>query len=83
MPVTGRVDAHTRIFTGKNVLLPGSQVPQPATVIVSTETGKIIEVHAERHSRTDYPEIADDHWLELDDDKYLLPGLVEFVHSRL
>ena len=75
--MTVMVDDHTRVFTGNNVLLPGSQVPQPATVLVSTKTGKIIEVYAERHLRTNYPEITDDHWLEVDDDKYLLPGLVE------
>jgi allantoinase len=75
--MTVTVDDHTQVFTGNNVLLPGSQVPQPATVLVSTKTGKIIEVHVERLIRTNYPEIIDDHWLEVDDDKYLLPGLVE------
>jgi allantoinase len=77
--MTVTVDEHTRVFTGSNVLLPGSQVPQPATVLVSAKTGKIIEVHAERLARTDCPEITDDNWLEVDDDKYLLPGLVEYV----
>jgi allantoinase len=77
--MTVTVDVYTRVFTGNNVLLPGSQVPQPATVLVSSKTGKIIEVHAERLDRTVYPEITDDHWLEVDDDKYLLPGLVEYV----
>ncbi|KAF8262727.1 allantoinase [Lactarius quietus] len=56
-------------FHRNNVLLPGSQVPQPATTIVSAKTGKIIE-------------ITDDHWLEIDDDKYLLPGLVD-MHVHL
>lgn len=81
--MTVTVDEHTRVFTGNNVLLPGSQVLQPATVLVSAKTGKIIEVYAERLVRTDYPEITDDSWLEVDDDKYLLPGLVEYVQSRL
>ena len=57
-------------------------MPQPATVIVSAKTGKIIEVYTERLVRTHYPEITDDHWLEVDDDKYILPGLVEYVQSR-
>lgn len=61
------------------MLLPGSQLPQPATILVSAETGKIVEVRAERLVRTDFPGITDDHWLEVDDDKYLLPGLVEYV----
>ena len=77
--MTVTVDVHTRVFTGNNVLLPGSQVPQPATILVSAKTGKIIEVHAERLDKTDYPEIIDDHWLEVEDDKYILPGLVEYV----
>jgi len=80
--MTVTVDDHTRVFTGNNVLLPGSQVPQPATVLVSTKTGKIIEVYADRLIRTNYPEITDDHWLEVDDDKYVLPGLVD-AHVHL
>ena len=64
------------------MLLPGSPVPQPATVLVSAKTGKIIEVYTERLVRTHHPAITDDHWLEVDDDKYLLPGLVEYVQSR-
>lgn len=77
--MTVTVDEHTRVFTGSNILLPESQVPQPATVLVSAKTGKIIEVYAERLVRTDYPEITGDNWLEVEDDKYLLPGLVEYV----
>ena len=69
-----------RVYAGNNVLLPGSQVPRPATVLVSTKTGKIIDVREGRHVRADYADIAsdDDCWIDVGD-KYLLPGLVEYV----
>jgi hypothetical protein len=76
------VDPRVRVYTGNNVLLPGSQVPRPATVLVSRKTGKIIDVREGRHVRADYPDIIasgdDDRWTDVGD-KYLLPGLVEYV----
>ena len=78
------VNADLRAYAGNNVLLPGSQVPRPATVLVSTKTGKIIDVREGRHVRADYPdypEIAgddDSSWVDVGD-KYILPGLVEYV----
>jgi hypothetical protein len=74
-------NANLRVYAGNNVLLPGSQVPRPATVLVSTKTGKIIDVREGRHVRADYADIAsddDDCWIDVGD-KYLLPGLVEYV----
>jgi hypothetical protein len=72
-----------RVYTGNNVLLPGSQVPRPATVLVSAKTGKIIDVREGRHVRADYADYTDianddDRWIDVGD-KYLLPGLVEYV----
>ena len=72
-----------RVYIGNNVLLPGSQVPCPATVLVSTKTGKIIDVREGRHVRADYADYTDltsddDRWIDVGD-KYLLPGLVEYV----
>ena len=72
-----------RVYIGNNILLPGSQVPRPATVLVSTKTGKIIDVREGRHVRADYADYADiandeDCWIDVGD-KYLLPGLVEYV----
>jgi imidazolonepropionase-like amidohydrolase len=75
------VNIDLRVYTGNNVLLPGSQVPIPATVLVSTKTGKIIDVREGRHVRADYADIIasdDDRWTDVGD-KYLLPGLVEYV----
>jgi allantoinase len=76
------VNIDVQVYTGNNVLLPGSQVPRPATVLVSTTTGKIIDVREGRHVRADYADIItssdDDRWTDVGD-KYLLPGLVEYV----
>jgi hypothetical protein len=79
------VNIDLRVYTGNNVLLSGSQVPRPATVLVSTKTGKIIDVREGRHVRADYADIIaisdnDDRWTDVGD-KYLLPGLVEYVRS--
>ena len=73
-------NADLRVYAGNNVLLPGSQVPRPATVLVSTKTGKITDVREGRHVRADYADMAsdDDCWIDVGD-KYLLPGLVEYV----
>lgn len=77
-----RVNIDLQAYTGNNVLLPGSQVPGPATVLVSTKTGKIIDVREGRHVRADYADIvaSSDRWTDVGD-KYLLPGLVEYVQS--
>jgi hypothetical protein len=75
------VNIDLRVYTGNNVLLPGSQAPRPATVLVSTKTGKIVDVREGRHVRADYADIIasdDDRWTDVGD-KYLLPGLVEYV----
>jgi hypothetical protein len=77
------VKADLRAYAGNNVLLPGSQVPRPATILVSAKTGKIIDVREGRRVRADYADIApgvdDLHWVDVGDKYYLLPGLVEYV----
>ncbi|KAI0285463.1 hypothetical protein BGY98DRAFT_946076 [Russula aff. rugulosa BPL654] len=77
------VNIDLRVYTSNNVLLPGSQVPRPATVLVSTKTGKIIDVREGRHVRADYLASSsdDDRWTDVGD-KYLLPGLVD-AHVHL
>jgi len=77
---TMSVNIDLRVYTGNNVLLPGSQVPRPATVLISTKTGKIIDVREGRHvTGKAEADIADSHhWTDVGD-KYLLPGLVEYV----
>ncbi|KAH9996010.1 allantoinase [Russula vinacea] len=64
----------------------GNNVPCPATVLVSTKTGKIIDVREGRHVRADYADYTDlasddDRWIDVGD-KYLLPGLVD-AHVHL
>jgi len=78
---TMSINADIRFYTGNNVLLPGSQVPRPATILVSASTGKIVDVREGRHGRADYADLAgddDDRWVDVGD-KYLLPGLVEYA----
>ncbi|KAI0294990.1 allantoinase [Russula brevipes] len=80
------VKADLRAYAGNNVLLPGSQVPRPATILVSAKTGKIIDVREGRRVRADYADIApgvdDLHWVDVGDKHYLLPGLVD-AHVHL
>lgn len=69
------------ICTGRNVLYVGAAVPQPATITISTETGKITEIlpsYQTRdilHNSTDEDDIT---WIDAGD-KVVLPGLVECV----
>ncbi|KAA1468042.1 allantoinase [Dentipellis sp. KUC8613] len=70
-----------QIYTGSQVLLPGSKAPQPATIEVSSDTGKIVAVHREQRSRDTYPNVDDEHWIDAGD-LYLLPGLVD-AHVHL
>ncbi|KAF8232196.1 allantoinase [Tricholoma matsutake] len=67
------------ICTGRNVLYVGAAVPQPATITISTETGKITEIlpsYQTRdilHNSTDEDDIT---WIDAGD-KVVLPGLVD------
>jgi hypothetical protein len=78
------VNADLRVYTGNHVLLPGSQVPRPVTILVSANAGKIIDVREGRQARADYADLLggdsddDNRWIDVGD-KYLLPGLVEYV----
>ena len=54
-------------------LLPGSDLPQPATIEVDTVTGKILKVH---HGLK--PDLASGgEVVKVDEGKILLPGLIE------
>lgn len=61
-----------RVFTSRLVMLPGSAVPQAATVEVSE--GKIVAVHDGVRAASDYPNAE---VIELAEGKVLIPGLVE------
>ena len=67
-----------RVFTGTKVLLPDSETLVPATIIVDTLTGKIIDVRQGRSSQADFPSIPNSDFIDAEN-KVLLPGLVEYV----
>jgi hypothetical protein len=61
------------VVLAPKALLPGSNLPQAATIEVDVTTGKILEVH---HGLK--PELASGaEVLEVDESKILLPGLIE------
>jgi len=70
-----------RAFSSKNVVLPDHSEPVPATIIVDTSTGKITDVLHGLRSPTDFPDIEDQYWLDVDE-KYIIPGLVD-AHVHL
>ena len=61
------------VVLAPSALLPGSHLPQPATIEIDTATGKIVDVH---HGLK--PELASGaEVVKLDKGKILLPGLIE------
>ena len=62
-----------RAFTSRNVVLPGQEQPQPATIIVDITTGKITDVLQGTRTQAELPEIE----LVEVGERYILPGLVE------
>ena len=61
------------VVLAPQALLPGSDLPQAATIEVDTVSGKITDVH---HGLR--PELgANAEVLEVDESKILLPGLIE------
>ncbi|KAI0074781.1 allantoinase [Panus rudis PR-1116 ss-1] len=70
-----------RIFTGRNVLLPGSSTPVPALIKVDKSTGRIVEVQRGAVDKSHYPNVQDEDWIDAGD-SYLLPGQVD-AHVHL
>lgn len=70
--------ANKLICTGRNVLYAGAAVPQPATIIIDMETGKITEILPTYQSR----QFQEDGitWIDAGN-KVVLPGLIECVVS--
>jgi hypothetical protein len=61
------------VVLAPKALMPGSDLPQAATIEVDVSTGKILEVH---HGLK--PDVASGaEVLEVDASKILLPGLIE------
>jgi imidazolonepropionase-like amidohydrolase len=73
----------TLVLTGNNVVLPDYNTPRPATLIIDLTSGQIKHVHQGRGSST-----VSDHdnsgTQRIDaGDKFILPGLVEYVAKLL
>lgn len=66
--------------TSRNVLLPGDLVPQPATITIDTSTGKIVDIHPGLQLNRESPDDVDVAWIDAGE-KFVLPGLIEFVIS--
>lgn len=64
----------TTIIKGSQVLLPDSDVLQPATIIIENDTGKIVKVHRQLLAEDSLPS---PHILIDVGSKMILPGLVE------
>ena len=63
-------------LTSTNVILPGYDVPQTATIEIDQITGKITNVTIGKARRRSYGEMTDDSFIDYGD-LYLMPGLVE------
>ena len=61
------------VLTSRNVLLPGSDQPQPATITVNIGTGKITEIQTVYIQRSPGGETT---FIDAGE-KFVLPGLVE------
>ena len=67
--------AARRVFTSTKVILPENDHPVPATIVVDSLTGKIIDV---KHGHAHRAQFPDTEWVDAADN-YILPGLVECV----
>lgn len=64
--------------TGNNVLLPGSDLPQPATLKIDVGSGKITDIQRKHVIGSNFSSELAIKWIDAGD-RYILPGLVEWV----
>ena len=65
--------------TGNNVLLPGHDGPQPATLKIDVGSGKITDIQHKHIIGSNFASELSIKWIDAGD-QYILPGLVECVH---
>ena len=65
--------------TGNNVLLPGSDLPQPATLKIDVGSGRITDIQHKHVIGSNFASDLSIKWIDAGD-KYILPGLVESVN---
>lgn len=70
------MNANILVFTSNSVFDKSSGGLSPATIIVDAKTGKIVDIKRTRSTRSDFPDVANDKWIDVGD-KCILPGLVE------
>ncbi len=72
----------TIICKGSNVLLPDTDILQPATIFIDADSGKIIEVHPGQLLSGDSLPPTNARLIDAGEN-VLLPGLVEYVKVSL
>ena len=70
--------AQVLFVTGKNVLLPGSDIPQPATLKIDVGSGKITDIQYKHIVGSNFASELPIKWIDAGD-RFILPGLVEWV----
>lgn len=72
------------VFSAPQAILPGSVDPQPATILVDRGTGKIVQVIAGKCLSKGELSVEEslgsdevNEWVQVDETKVLIPGLVE------
>ncbi|KAM0754571.1 allantoinase [Meredithblackwellia eburnea MCA 4105] len=69
------------VIASLNAFLPGNSEPQPATLQLDPETGKISQIYDSHKPLSDFPELDISQYLDLGN-LWLLPGLVD-AHVHL
>jgi hypothetical protein len=71
------------VLVSRSTILPDHEDPQPATIEIDRETGRIVDVLVDTLKMKDEydSEGREVTWVLVPEGKVLLPGLVEYVHA--